>query len=78
MLLRWSSLGTVLLLAGSAVAQAADAPKALIVYSAASMKGALGAVLKRFSAETGREVALSSGPAGVMLEKRGVLTENFG
>lgn len=41
----------------------------LVVYSAGSMNGALAAALKSYSAESGKEVLLSSGPAGKMLDK---------
>jgi molybdate transport system substrate-binding protein len=45
---------------------AADAPP-LVVYSAGSMVGALGAMLDRYTAETGRKTDLHTGPAGLML-----------
>ena len=41
----------------------------LVVYAAGSMTGALGAMLKRYTAETGRQTRLSVGPAGLMLDK---------
>lgn len=56
------------LLAGSA-ALAQPAPAPLVVYSAGSMTGALGAMLKRYTAETGRQIDLHTGPAGLLLEK---------
>jgi molybdate transport system substrate-binding protein len=55
------------LLAGAAQAQPAEPP--LVVYAAGSMTGALGAMLKRYTAETGRQTKLSVGPAGLMLDK---------
>ena len=61
------ALTTALLLAGTARAQPTPTP--LVVYSAGSMTGALGAMLKRYTAETGRKVDLQTGPAGLMLDK---------
>jgi molybdate transport system substrate-binding protein len=63
----------IAILAASSV-QAQPAPAAadaapLVVYSAGSMTGALGAMLKRYTAETGRQTRLSVGPAGLMFDK---------
>jgi molybdenum ABC transporter molybdate-binding protein len=58
-------LTAALLFAGVAQAQT-DAPP-LVVYSAGSMVGALGAMLQRYTAETGRKTDLHTGPAGLML-----------
>jgi len=55
-------------LGGTARSQPAPVP-ALTVYSAGSMAGALGAMLKRYTAETGRPVDLHTGPAGQLLQK---------
>jgi len=44
-------------------------PAPLVVYSAGSMTGALGAMLNRYTAETGNRVDLHTGPAGLLLEK---------
>ncbi|UAJ12630.1 substrate-binding domain-containing protein [Glacieibacterium megasporae] len=41
----------------------------LVVYSAGSMTGALGAMLRRYTAETGNRVDLHTGPAGLLLGK---------
>jgi molybdenum ABC transporter molybdate-binding protein len=56
------------LLAGSA-ASAQTVPGPLVVYSAGSMTGALGAMLKRYTAETGQQTDLHTGPAGLMRER---------
>jgi len=54
----------------SATVNAQEAPKpALVVYAAGSTTGALGAILKRFAAETGEQVELKTGPAGLMRER---------
>jgi ABC-type molybdate transport system substrate-binding protein len=55
------------LFAGAAQAQAPSATPPLVVYSAGSMVGALGAMLDRYTAETGRKTELHTGPAGLML-----------
>jgi molybdate transport system substrate-binding protein len=41
----------------------------LSVYAAGSMTGALGAMLKRYTAQTGEQVTLKTGPAGLMLDR---------
>jgi ABC-type molybdate transport system substrate-binding protein len=69
--IRALALTVVLLFAGGAEATAqtpADAPP-LVVYSAGSMVGALGAMLQRYTAETGIKTDLHTGPAGLMLER---------
>jgi len=65
--IRTLALAAAFLCAGAARAQTpADAPP-LVVYSAGSMVGALGAMLQRYTAETGRRTDLHTGPAGLML-----------
>ena len=66
--IRTLALSAAVLVAGTAQAQAqaANAPP-LVVYSAGSMVGALGAMLDRYTAETGRKTELHTGPAGLML-----------
>lgn len=63
----------MLLAAAFVLLTAADgppkAPTPLLVYSAGSMTGALGAMLKRYTAETGQLVMLTTGPAGLLLER---------
>ena len=56
-----------LFLAGTAGAQPAETP--LTVYAAGSTTGVLGAMLKRYEAETGQHVDLQTGPAGLMRER---------
>jgi molybdenum ABC transporter molybdate-binding protein len=56
-----------MLLGGRAHSRPAPAP--LIVYSAGSMTGALGAMLKRYTATTGQRVDLHTGPAGLLLRR---------
>jgi len=55
-------------LLGSA-AHSEPLPAPLVVYSAGSMTGALGAMLTRYAAETGKQVDLHTGPAGLLLDK---------
>jgi molybdate transport system substrate-binding protein len=50
-------------------ADQAPPPPPLRVYSAGSMTGALGSMLKRYTAETGQRVDLVTGPAGSMRER---------
>ncbi|MDE1146343.1 MAG: molybdate ABC transporter substrate-binding protein [Azospirillaceae bacterium] len=50
-------------------ALANDLQPSLTVYSAGSAGGVLKAMLKRYQAETGQEVDLETGPAGVMLAR---------
>lgn len=60
----------LLLLTALLTLTAAAEPKApLRVYSAGSMTGALGAMLKRYTAETGQPVELVTGPAGSLRER---------
>ena len=56
-----------LALASSGTAAAPLPP--LTVYAAGSATGVLGAILDRYSAETGETVTLQTGPAGLMREK---------
>jgi molybdenum ABC transporter molybdate-binding protein len=58
-----------LLLAGSAAGAQAPKKPPLVVYAAGSTTGVLGAVLKRYTAETGEPVMLRTGPAGLMRER---------
>jgi molybdate transport system substrate-binding protein len=60
-------LAAVLLTGSAASAQTVPGP--LVVYSAGSMTGALGAMLKRYTAETGQQTDLHTGPAGLMRER---------
>ena len=65
--IRTLALTGALLFAGTAQAQTQAAAPPLVVYSAGSMVGALGDMLKRYTAETGRKTDLHTGPAGLML-----------
>lgn len=65
--IRTFALTAALLFAGAAQAQTDTSP--LVVYSAGSMVGALGAMLQRYTAETGRKTDLQTGPAGLMLDR---------
>jgi molybdate transport system substrate-binding protein len=61
-----------LILAALIALTAASAPPvipSLRVYSAGSMTGALGAMLKRYTLETGQKVDLVTGPAGALRER---------
>jgi molybdate transport system substrate-binding protein len=71
MSIRALGLAAALLLTSSfaAPAQAQTVPPPLVVYSAGSMTGALSAMLKRYTAETGEKVELQTGPAGLLLDK---------
>jgi molybdate transport system substrate-binding protein len=64
--------GLALSLALGSGGQAQAAPQAhapLAVYAAGSMTGALGAMLKRYTHETGQGTILTVGPAGLLLDK---------
>jgi molybdate transport system substrate-binding protein len=65
--IRTLTLTAALLFAGTAQAQTPAVAPPLVVYSAGSMVGALGAMLERYTAETGRKTELHTGPAGLML-----------
>ena len=70
--MRWFALALIapLFATGAVKAQPAQSGSApLVVYAAGSTTGALGAMLKRYTAETGVEIRLSVGPAGLMLDK---------
>ena len=60
---------TLLTLLAASVAPAEAAPPELVVYAAGSTVGALGAMLKRYTAETGQPVRMVNGPAGLLLER---------
>lgn len=55
--------------AGLATAQQAPAAPAITIYTAGSMSGALGAITRQYTSETGQPVELVSGPAGMLLDK---------
>ena len=55
--------------AGIAVAQQTPAVPALTIYSAGSMGGALGAITRQYTSETGQQIQLVTGPAGTLLDK---------
>lgn len=57
------------LASGPALADSAPVSPPLVVYAAGSTTGALGAMLKRYSAESGQPVELRTGPAGLMRER---------
>lgn len=57
------------LFALTAAAAPPSTPAPLLIYAAGSSTGALGAMLKRYSAETGQKVELKTGPAGLLREK---------
>jgi molybdate transport system substrate-binding protein len=63
---RLLAFATALTIASGASAAPASLPP-LAVYSAGSMTGALGAMLKRYTAETGETIDLHTGPAGLLL-----------
>ena len=70
--MRWFAiaLSATLFTTGAVQAQPAQSGLApLVVYAAGSTTGALGAMLKRYAAETGVQTRLSVGPAGLMLDK---------
>ncbi len=70
--MRWFALALIapLFATGAVRAQTAQPRSApLVVYAAGSTTGALGAMLKRYTTETGVETRLSVGPAGLMLDK---------
>lgn len=54
---------------GLATAQQAPAAPAITIYTAGSMSGALGAITRQYTSETGQPVELVSGPAGMLLDK---------
>ncbi|NYH22100.1 molybdate ABC transporter substrate-binding protein [Paraburkholderia bryophila] len=55
--------------AGLATAQQAPAAPAITIYTAGSMSGALGAITRQYTSETGQPVELVGGPAGMLLDK---------
>jgi len=67
------------LTAGHAVLAAEPVQPPLMVYAAGSATGVLGAMLKRYTAETGQQTALQTGPAGLMRGKieRGAAVDLF-
>jgi molybdenum ABC transporter molybdate-binding protein len=50
------------------LATAQQAP-AVTIYTAGSMSGALGAITRQYTSETGQPIELVSGPAGMLLDK---------
>ncbi|PQV52727.1 molybdate ABC transporter substrate-binding protein [Paraburkholderia sp. BL21I4N1] len=52
-----------------ASAQQASAAQAITIYTAGSMSGALGAITRQYTSETGQAIELVSGPAGMLLDK---------
>lgn len=52
-----------------ATAQQASVAPAITIYTAGSMSGALGAITRQYTSETGQPVELVSGPAGMLLDK---------
>jgi len=56
-------------LAGMGAATAAGAPAALRVYAAGSFSGALKAIATRYTTQTGQEVDVVSGPAGLLRQR---------
>ncbi|OAJ59328.1 molybdate ABC transporter substrate-binding protein [Paraburkholderia ginsengiterrae] len=52
-----------------AVAQQAPAVPTITVYAAGSTTGALGAITRQYTSETGQPVQLVTGPAGTLLDK---------
>ncbi|MFM0593011.1 molybdate ABC transporter substrate-binding protein [Paraburkholderia dilworthii] len=55
--------------AGLATAQQAPAAPTITIYTAGSMSGALGAITRQYTSETGQPVELVGGPAGMLLDK---------
>lgn len=55
--------------ASAQVAQVVPAAPAIIVYSAGSMSGALAAITRQYTIESGQKVELVTGPAGLLLDK---------
>ena len=53
---------------GLAMAQQTPAAP-LTIYTAGSMSGALGAITRQYTSETGQPIELVSGPAGMLLDK---------
>jgi molybdate transport system substrate-binding protein len=69
-MIRISVLLAIALPALASAAYAAPTEKPVLsVYAAGSTTGALGAMLKRYTAETGEVVTLKTGPAGLMLDR---------
>jgi molybdenum ABC transporter molybdate-binding protein len=60
-------VAAMLALSSAAGAQSLEPP--LTVYAAGSTTGVLGAMLKRYEAQTGQHVDLQTGPAGLMRER---------
>lgn len=72
-ILRQTLLGAILA-ASACVAAAQQAPTAaaapvITIYTAGSMSGALGAITRQYTRETGQPVQLVSGPAGALLDR---------
>ncbi|WP_454884332.1 substrate-binding domain-containing protein [Sphingomonas oryzagri] len=67
-MIRLSGLLVAFALAPATMAAPPSGPT-LSVYAAGSMTGALGTMLKRYTAETGEPVTLRTGPAGLMLDR---------
>jgi ABC-type molybdate transport system substrate-binding protein len=63
-----AALAAALLLAAPA-SPSSPAAQPLVVYAAGSTVGALGAMLKRFTAKTGQPVRMVNGPAGLLLKR---------
>ena len=68
-MMRLHSIALMAALVFGGAARGQSAPVPLVVYSAGSMTGALGAMLKRYTAETGSQIDLHTGPAGLLLDK---------
>ncbi|CAB3800999.1 hypothetical protein LMG28688_05291 [Paraburkholderia caffeinitolerans] len=52
-----------------AVAQQGPAAPVITIYTAGSMSGALGAITRQYTRETGQPIQLVSGPAGALLDR---------
>ncbi|ASL43122.1 Molybdate-binding periplasmic protein [Burkholderia sp. AD24] len=68
-LLRTLLLSVLIMSTGLATAQQAPAVPAITIYTAGSMSGALGAITRQYTSETGQPIELVSGPAGMLLDK---------
>jgi molybdenum ABC transporter molybdate-binding protein len=55
--------------ASFATAQQASTAPAITIYTAGSMSGALGAITRQYTRETGQPIQLVSGPAGALLDR---------
>lgn len=68
-LLRTWLSATLAASASLAAAQQAPTAPVITIYTAGSMSGALGAITRQYTSETGQPIQLVSGPAGALLDR---------